>query len=67
MKFKIGDRVKHIDHPFLSAGAVTGVLGGKVNSPSGLMYLVKLDEKAPNEYAWDTDEVLAFSEYLEAE
>ena len=60
MKFKIGDRVKHIDHPFLSAGSIKAVI-------QGFGYIVKLDEKAPNEYAWDTDEVLAFSEYIEAE
>lgn len=60
MKFKAGDRVKHINHPFLSAGSIKTVM-------PDFGYIVKLDEKAPNEYAWDTDEVLAFPSYIEAE
>ncbi len=63
MKFKIGDRVKHIDHPFLSHGHIIKV----VNNFGYVVYVVKLDEKAPNEYAYNTDEVLAFSSDIEEE
>jgi len=55
---KLGTRVRYLDHPFLSDGYVKQVI-------KGMGYIIKLDEKAPNEYAWDTDEVLAFREWIE--
>ncbi len=54
---KVNDRVKIIDHDFLSDGYIKRFIGG--------MAIVKLDEKAPNEYAYDTDEVLMFECNLE--
>ena len=54
---KVGDRVK-TRHEFLSEGTV-------LKDIEGLGYIVKLDEKAPNEYAWNTDEVLLFPNDLE--
>lgn len=63
-KFKVGDRVKWKDKPFLSNGYIMKV----VTSPlGGCYYIIKTDEKAPNEYAWDTDELLAWSEDIEKE
>lgn len=53
---KAGQRVKFIDKPFLSDGCVKKV----VRSFGSKYYIIKLDEKAPNEYAWETDEVLSF-------
>ena len=54
---KVNDRVKIIDHDFLSDGYIKRFIVGFV--------IVKLDEKAPNEYAYDTDEVLMFECNLE--
>ena len=53
---KTGDRVEIINHPFLSDGYIKEHLNG--------LFIVKLDEKAPNEYAWETDEVLMFEHNL---
>lgn len=53
----IGDRVK-TKHKFLSEGTL------KKKVPY-VGWIVKLDEKAPNEYAWDTDEVLLFDGDIE--
>lgn len=53
----IGDRVKILNHDFLSDGFIKDVIEG--------CYIIKLDEKAPNEYAWDTDEALMFGINLE--
>lgn len=66
MKFKVGDRVIHTDRPFLSAGEVVKVV---VDNYYGQLfgYVVKLDEFAPNEYVFNTDEVFAFPEYLQLE
>jgi len=44
--------------PILSDGYVKKVI-------KGFGYIIKLDEKAPNEYAWETDEVLAFPSDIE--
>jgi len=54
---EVGDRVK-TKHDFLSNGNIITV-------HEGFGYIVKLDEKAPNEYAWETDELLMFEEDLE--
>jgi hypothetical protein len=50
---KINDRVTIKDHDFLSDGYVLEVWAGAC--------IIKLDEKAPNQYAWETDEVLMFN------
>jgi len=55
---KQGDRVRFLDKPFLSDGYIIKVV------PS-FGYIVKLDKKAPNEYAWETDEVLSFGNDIE--
>ena len=57
-EIKQGDRVRFLDKPFLSDGYVKQVV---VN----LGYIIKLDEKAPNKYAWETDEVLSFGNDIE--
>ena len=49
---QIKDRVKILNHPFLSDGYIKDIIEG--------CYIIKLDEKAPNEYAYETDEVLMF-------
>ena len=64
MTFKVGDRVKFKDKDFLSNGAIKKVVAGQFSAAA---YIVKLDKKAPNEYAWDTDEVLAWPNDLEKE
>jgi hypothetical protein len=46
------------NHPYLSDGNVKTVHEGFGGCNVG--YVIKLDEKAPNEYAYDTDEVLMF-------
>lgn len=60
-KFKVGDRVIIPSLEFLSAGSIIRILKG-MNA-----VIVKLDEKAPNEYAWETDEVLMWMIDLEEE
>jgi hypothetical protein len=63
-KFKVGDRVKWKDKPFLSNGCVLKV----VTSPfGGHYYIIRTDEYAPNEYAYNTDELLAWSNDIEKE
>ena len=62
-KFKIGDRVKWVDTPFLSNGTIKKVVDGF----GSIAYIVKIDEKAPNTYAYETDELLAFPNDLEFE
>lgn len=63
-KFKLGDRVKWKDKPFLSNGYVLKVM----NSGFGaLMYIIKTDEPAPKEYAWNTDELIAWPNDIEKE
>ena len=56
---KVGDRVK-TKHDFLSNGEI-------IRKIPNVGFIVKLDEKAPNEYSWETDEVLMFPSYLELE
>ena len=60
-KFKVGDRVTMPSLEFLSAGSIIRILKG-MNA-----VIVKLDEKAPNEYAWETDEVLMWMVDIEEE
>ena len=60
---KVGDRVK-TKYDFLSDGNIKEV----VDSWNGALedaYIVKLDEKAPNKYAWNTDEVFMWAGDLE--
>ena len=66
IKFKEGDRVKFTDKPFLSNGYVLKVHGSPYDR-SVAIYTIKLDEYAPNEYAWNTDEVLSFGDDIELE
>lgn len=59
---KIGQRVKFPSMPFLSDGAIVE----QFSDSSGLLgYSVKLDRKAPNEYAYDTDLIFVFPDELE--
>lgn len=58
---KINDRVKFINKPFLSDGYILRIFVS-FGAPT---YIIKLDEKAPNEYAWNTDEVLSFGSDIE--
>lgn len=59
---KVGQRVSIPKLDFLSDGNILKV----IKSPFGaVMYIVKLDKFAPNEYAYNTDEVLMFSDDLE--
>lgn len=62
-KLKLNQRVKFVDKGFLSNGYIKKI----VKSFRWSCYIVKLDEKAPSEYAWDTDEVMAFPSDIEAE
>ena len=49
---KINDRVKILNHDFLSNGFIKDIIEN--------CYIIKLDKKAPNQYAYETDEVLMF-------
>lgn len=60
---KQGDRVKFTDKPFLSDGYIKEVHAGITQNQR--IYIIKLDEKAPNEYAYETDEVISFGDDLE--
>jgi hypothetical protein len=60
-KLKVGTRVHIRDHDFLSDGYVKEVIGSSLATA----YIIKLDEKAPNTYAWETDEVFMYPEHLE--
>ena len=55
---KIGDRVT-VHGGYFGSGLI-------INELSGL-YVVKCDNKLPNEYAWETDTSLFFAEDLEKE
>jgi len=57
-EFELYQRVRFTDKPFLSDGYILKIV-------KGLGYTIKLDKKAPNEYAWDTDEVLSFGDDIE--
>ena len=57
-KFKLNQRVRFTDKPFLSDGRIIKIV-------KGLGYTIKLDKKATNEYAWDTDEVVSFGDDIE--
>jgi hypothetical protein len=63
-KFKVGDRVKWKDKDFLSNGYVLKVMNSGLG---GLLYIIKTDEKAPNEYAWNTDNLIAWPNDIELE
>lgn len=58
---KKGDRVRFTDKPFLSDGYIKKI----ITSFGGDIYNIKLDKKAPNEYAWETDEVISFGNDIE--
>ena len=55
---EVNDRVTIKDHDFLSDGYVLEVLKS-INA-----CIIKLDEKAPKEYSWITDEILIFNNHL---
>ena len=55
---KVGDRVK-TKHDFLT--------NGEIIEDTAIGFVVRLDGKAPNEYAFNTREVLLFGEDLELE
>lgn len=61
-EFKKGDRVRFTDKPFLSAGTIQEIVN---NAPFSDTLVIKLDEKAPNTYAWETDELISFGDDLE--
>lgn len=56
--FNVNDRVTMPAHDFLSDGYILKVI------PEINACIIKLDEKAPNAYAWNTDEVLMFDDDL---
>lgn len=58
MPVTVGDRVKFKDKLFLSDGFVKEI-------HSSDLLIIKLDKKAPNEYAYDTDEVISFGNDVE--
>lgn len=55
IKLKVNQRVTLPNHPFLSDGYVMKYL-------DGFGYWIKLDKKAPNTYAFNTDEIVMFPE-----
>ena len=57
-EFKLYQRIRFTDKPFLRDGYILKIV-------KGLGYTIKLDKKAPNEYAWETDEVLSFGDDIE--
>lgn len=61
VKFKVGDRVSIPSMDFLSNGEIIKL------HRAAKAAIVKLDEKAPNEYAYNTDEVLMWLVDLELE
>ena len=61
-KFKLYQRIRFTDKPFLSDGRIIEVHESVFGSKA---YTIKLDKKAPNEYAWDTDEVVSFGDDIE--
>lgn len=60
---KQGDRVRFTNKPFLSNGYIKKVHAGLTQDTR--IYTIKLDEKAPNEYAYETDEVISFGGDIE--
>lgn len=58
-KISCGDRVRLPKYDFLSDGRIIK------EAPYGIGYVVRLDEYAPNEYAYNTNEVLMFAEDIE--
>lgn len=57
--FKTGDRIKFKNKTFLSNGTIIET----IHIFDEVSYLIKLDEKAPNEYVWNTDEILELDSY----
>lgn len=55
-KPKINSRIQWLDKDFLSGGYIKKIIPSYGNP----IYIIKLDKKAPNEYAYNTDEVLSF-------
>ena len=55
---KVGDRVTLPNHTFLSGGEIIKIF-------DGVGAVVKLDVAAPNEYAYNTSEVLMFESEIE--
>lgn len=62
--FNKGDRVTLPNHEFLSDGVIKKIHFSPVSSKP-FAATVKLDEKAPNEYAWETDEVFMYFSDME--
>ena len=58
---KAGDRVRFTDISSLSDGVILKVLEKSFYE----VYIIKLDKKATDEYAWDTDEILSFGDDIE--
>jgi len=60
---KVNQRVTLPNHDFLSNGYILRIL-----PDDGItFYVIKLDVKAPNTYAWETDEVLMLQEDIKLE
>jgi len=60
---KVNQRVTLPNHDFLSNGYILRIL-----PDDGItFYIIKLDVKAPNAYAWETDEVLMLQEDIKLE
>ena len=62
-KIELGARVKFIDKPFLPGGFIKKHVFGLGGELVG--YIVKLDKKAPNQYAYNTDEIFDFPASLQ--
>jgi hypothetical protein len=63
-QLKVGDRVTLPHFKFLSDGVITEVVKSRL-LPNASGYVIKLDEKAPNEYAYDTYNVFMFPRDVE--
>ena len=61
-EFKLYQRIRFTDKPFLSDGRIIKIRESFIGNKA---YIIKLDRKAPNEYAWDTYEVLSFGDDIE--
>ena len=57
----LNDRVRFTDKPFLSDGYIKKIITN-LGHP---FFIIKLDRKAPNEYAFETDEVVSFGGDIE--
>ena len=61
-KISVGSRVTFPDKPFLPDGYVKRHVHGLAGEFIG--YFVKLDRKAPNQYAYNTDELFEFPAHV---